>query len=69
MSRKRKQLSLDVKYYVVTWSNGAFEIQAPSASAAKYEAFKRVRDIGYCRYDGGFLAFAAGGVSVRELRQ
>ncbi|WP_454618354.1 hypothetical protein [Bradyrhizobium cenepequi] len=42
-------------------------VEAPSASAAKYRAFKHARQAGYFRE--GFKAFLANGVTVRADRR
>ncbi|WP_024516943.1 hypothetical protein [Bradyrhizobium sp. Tv2a-2] len=68
--RKRsKQLSLQVRLYTVESASTSCVVQAATPSAAKYAAFKRARDMGMYRYQGGFIAFVAGGCKVAEVRQ
>ena len=65
-----KQLRLAVRWYVVRCDSlGETEIQAGSAAAAKYEAFKRAREAGYFQRRDGFRDFLGRGWVVREVRR
>lgn len=68
-AKRARQMSLDVRLYKVRSASSDWEVQAASRSAAKYAAFKLARASGQYLYDGGFLAFVAGSVSVKELRR
>lgn len=68
--RKNKQLLLDVRLYLVrcdSWME--LEIQARSAAAAKYQAFKKAREAGYFQTRAGFRDFLERGFSAREVRR
>ncbi len=67
--KRARQKSLGVKLYNVQSASFEWEVQAASPSAAKYMAYQMARAAGHYLYSGGFLAFVAGDVRVRELRR
>ncbi|WKA31624.1 hypothetical protein [Bradyrhizobium roseum] len=70
MIRNANQLRLAVRWYVVRCDSlGEIELQAGTAAAAKYQAFKRAREAGYFQHRGGFRDFLGRGWIVRELRR
>jgi hypothetical protein len=70
MKRKAKQLRLPVTQYRVTCYRFVDDVvvQAASASAAKYDVFKRAREAGYFTGRQGFRDFLSEGWRVREVR-
>lgn len=68
MIRHKDQLRLNVRFYRVELPGlDPIDEQAPTRAAAKYQVYKRAREAGFFR--GGFRAFLARKISVRELRR
>lgn len=66
--RKPAQMQLDIRRYIVRVDGfDDCTVQAATRSSAKYRAFKHAREAGY--FSGGFHAFLANGVRVREDRR
>lgn len=71
MTRRKgqQQLLLPVRLFRVRCDSlGEIEIQAVSAAAAKYQAFRRARDAGYFQVRNPFRDFLDRGWTVRELQ-
>jgi hypothetical protein len=66
--KRPRRMPLAVKLYTVRTSTAEYQVQAATHSEAKYAAFRLVQQTGQYCYSGGFIAFASGGVSVKELR-
>ena len=70
MIRNKNQLQLAVRWFVVRCDSlGEIEIQAGTAAAAKYQAYKRAREAGYFQHRDGFRDFLTRGWVVHELRR
>lgn len=71
MTKHTKQLTLAVKLFRVSCDGFVdYEVQAATAAAAKYRAFKSAREAGYFRdYRNGFRDFLNRGFTAREVRR
>jgi hypothetical protein len=67
-AKRAVQLLMFAKSYRVRTGNYEFVVQAKSRGEAKYLAFKRAKEVGLYRYEGGFFAFAEG-LSIKEASQ
>jgi hypothetical protein len=71
MSRRAKQLTLEVRLYLVR-ADGFCEmrVQAKTPAGAKWQVFKLAREAGYySNARSGFRDFLARGWFARELRR
>jgi hypothetical protein len=71
MKRKAKQLTLEVRLYLVSadgWEEA--RVQARTPAGAKYQVLKLLREVGYYNdARAGFRRFLSRGWVARELRR